>query len=79
MAELKPRQDELITMLAADPAFARISTAEARMRFTVYWLLDRADGLRLEAWCAKELASSADKLLKKNRTKDTHSSGQLTL
>jgi hypothetical protein len=70
---LKPRTAELAATLAADPAFREVSTADARQRFTDDWLLSHSNGVRLEGWFVREIASKAHRVAK------TVQAGQLVL
>ncbi|GAB3436865.1 hypothetical protein GCM10027436_16080 [Actinophytocola sediminis] len=50
LEQLKPRHAELVTILAADPSFRAVRTADARQKFAEEWQFDHSDGYRLPTW-----------------------------
>ncbi|WP_414945582.1 hypothetical protein [Amycolatopsis sp. cmx-11-32] len=65
---LQARRDELVAQLADHSEFGAIRTMEARLKFTQDWIREHTDGLAMETWWLKELASLAVQARKKNRS-----------
>lgn len=58
LGRLADSRHDLVALLAEDPEFRAIRTAEARARFGQDWILAHTSGLRMPTWWVRELVAA---------------------